>query len=96
MARSQAFRKSQRFPIFHYKVSFNQKAPMAAGTQESTFSSDPSPVWRLPSKGLTLNRQDTPTVPTIPRLISNPSCLACGQKDHFANHCPLKKTVAAA
>jgi hypothetical protein len=55
-ARSQAFRKSQHFPTLRHKVSFDQKAPVAAGTQKSAFSSDPSPAWRLPSKGLTFNR----------------------------------------
>jgi hypothetical protein len=69
---------------------------MAAGTQKSTSSSDPLPAWRLPSKGLTPNRQDTPTVPTTPRSTPDPSCFAYGQKNHFANHCPSKKTVAAA
>jgi hypothetical protein len=95
-ARSQAFRKNQRSPILRHKVSFNQKAPITAGTQESASSSDPSPIWRLPSKGLTPNRQNTPTVPTTPRSTPDPSCFAYGQKGHFANHCPSKGTVAAA
>jgi hypothetical protein len=43
-ARLQVFRKSQRFPILRHKVSFDQKTPITAGTQESTSSSDPSPV----------------------------------------------------
>jgi hypothetical protein len=55
-ARSQAFRKSQRSPTLRYKVSFDQKAPIAAETQESASSSDPSPAWRFPSKGLTPSR----------------------------------------
>jgi hypothetical protein len=77
-ARLQAFRKSQRFPILRYKVSFDQKAPIAAGTQESAFSSDPSPIWRFPSKGLTPSRQNTPSVPIIPRSTPDSSCFACG------------------
>jgi hypothetical protein len=96
MARLQAFRKSQRFPIFRHKISFDQKAPIAAGTQESASSSDPSPAWRLSSKGLTLNRQNTPSVPIIPRSTSNSSYFACGQKGYFANYCPLKGIIAAA
>jgi hypothetical protein len=95
-ARSQAFRKSQRFPTLCHKVSFDQKAPVAAGTQESASSSDPSPAWRLPSKGLTPSRQNTPTVPITPRSTPDLSCFAYGQKGHFANYCPLKGIVAAA
>jgi hypothetical protein len=68
---------------------------MAAGIQESASSLDPSPAWRLSSKGLTPSRQNTPTVPIIPRSIPDPNCFIYDQKGYFANYYPLKETVAA-